>query len=155
MSTAAAAPLSAETLHLPEGASLPTRLRVGWKALKILQGDEGNPIAVPLLNLCLDGGVYEALSAELAQTEEGRALLSERPSLQKSSLDLGALERLPQGTLGHAFARYFGGNGISPFESPFPVRNDVERRALPLRHRHGEPEALSWGHLGPRRETAC
>lgn len=141
--TAAAVPRSTEGLTLPENASLPTRLRVGWRALKVLQGDEGNPIAVPLLNVCLDGGVYEALARELMQTGEGRALLTERPSLQKRDLDLEALLRLPRGTAGHEFARYFQDNGISPFETPFEARNDVEYLAVRYRETHDLAHVLT------------
>jgi ubiquinone biosynthesis protein COQ4 len=41
-------------------------------------------------------------------------------------LDLGALERLPEGTLGREFARYFRDNKISPFETTFEIKNDID-----------------------------
>ena len=53
-------------------------------------------------------------------------MLSERPSLQGKELDLSALERLPEGTLGHALARYFRDNKISPFETTLEIKSDID-----------------------------
>ena len=53
-------------------------------------------------------------------------MLSERPSLQARDLELAALERLPEGTLGHAYARYYRDNKISPFETTLELKNDVD-----------------------------
>lgn len=113
-------------LVLPEGASVFTRLRVAIRALKVLEKQPDDGVAAPVFNASIDGEVFHRLCVELAQTEDGRALLEERPSLQGRNLDLPALERLPEGTLGRAFARYFEQNGIKPFESPYEVRNDVD-----------------------------
>jgi ubiquinone biosynthesis protein COQ4 len=134
--TASAPASDAPELFLPEGASLPTRLRVAWGALKVLQKDAGHVIAGPLLNACLDGGVYARLAQQYAGDAEGRELLAARPSLQGPELDLAALARLPEGTLGHAFARYFRDNGVQPFESPFEVRNDVDYLSKRYRETH-------------------
>jgi len=113
-------------LFLPEGASLFTRLRVAVRALKVLEKRPDDGIAAPLFNASLDGGIFQRLCSELAKSEDGRELLTTRPSLQRANLDLAALGRLPEGTLGNAFARYFSDNGIHPFESPYEVRNDVD-----------------------------
>jgi ubiquinone biosynthesis protein COQ4 len=115
-----------KTLFLPDNASLFTRLRMALKALKVLRGDEGNPTAGQLINECLDGNVYASLARQLQRSEEGRRMLSKRPSLQAKDLDLAALERLPEGTLGHGFARYFRDNKISPFETTIEVKNDID-----------------------------
>ena len=113
-------------LFLPEGASLFTRLRVAVRALKVLEKRPDDSVAAPLFNASLDGDVFQRLCSELAKSDDGRELLATRPSLQGSSIDLAALGRLPEGTLGNAFARYFSDNGIQPFESPYEVRNDVD-----------------------------
>ncbi|MCY1074810.1 Coq4 family protein [Archangium lansingense] len=118
--------LDSEPLTLPDNASLFTRLRVALKCLKLVRGDEGNPTYGQLLNICLDLNVYESLVQQLQRTDEGRRLLSERPSLQGKELDLAALERLPEGTLGHEFARYFRDNKIFPFETTLELKNDVD-----------------------------
>jgi ubiquinone biosynthesis protein COQ4 len=69
-------------------------------------------------------------------TAEGRNLLIERPDLQSSSLDLSALHELPPDTLGWALARYYADNGIDPFETPYPVKSDVEYLAKRYREIH-------------------
>jgi ubiquinone biosynthesis protein COQ4 len=114
------------TPSLPDNASLFTRLRVALQCLEVLQHDPANPTCGQLLNICLDLNVYAALVQQLQRSEEGRRMLSERPSLQGKELDLTALERLPEGTLGHEFARYFRDNKISPFETTLELKNDVD-----------------------------
>lgn len=120
------AKLDPGSLHLPESASLFTRVRVALKALKVLKGDEGNPVAGQLVNECLDREVYASLVQALARSEDGRRMLSARPSLQRKDVDLDALERLPEGTLGHSFARYFRDNKISPFETTIELKSDID-----------------------------
>ncbi|MFY0580689.1 hypothetical protein F0U62_42430 [Cystobacter fuscus] len=114
------------TLSLPDNASLVTRLSVARQCLNVLRNDPANPTCGQLLNICLDLNVYASLVQQLQSSEEGRRLLSERPSLQGKELDLAALERLPEGTLGHEFARYFRDNKISPFETTLELKNDVD-----------------------------
>ena len=116
----------ANTLSLPDNASLLTRLSVARQCLNVLKHDPANPTCGQLLNICLDLNVYESIVQQLQRSEEGRRLLSERPSLQGKELDLAVLERLPQGTLGHEFARYFRDNKISPFETTLELKNDVD-----------------------------
>ncbi|MFL5356409.1 Coq4 family protein [Archangium sp.] len=116
----------APTLSLPDNASLFTRLRVAIQALKVLEHDPANPTCGQLLNICLDLNVYASLVQQLQRSEEGRRLLSERPSLQGKELDLDALERLPEGTLGHGVARYFRDNKIFPFTTTLELKNDVD-----------------------------
>lgn len=115
-----------KTLYLPEDASLFTRVRVALQALKVLKGDEGNPVAGQLINECLDRSVYASLVQKLQCSEEGRRLLSDRPSLQSRDLDLAVLGSLPEGTLGHEFARYFRDNKISPFETTIELKSDID-----------------------------
>jgi ubiquinone biosynthesis protein COQ4 len=125
-----------ETLSLPDNASLFTRLRVSLKILKLVRGDEGNPTYGQLLTACLDGNVHASLAQQLQRSEEGRRMLAERPSLQGKELDLGALERLHEGTLGHEFARYFRDNKISPFETTLEIKNDIDFISKRYRETH-------------------
>lgn len=124
------------TLFLPDDASLFTRLRLSLKLLKLIKGDEGNPVYGQLLNACLDGNVYASLAQQLQRSEAWRRMLSEHPSLQAQDLDLDALERLPEGTLGQAFARYFRDNKISPFETTLEIKSDVDFIAKRYRETH-------------------
>lgn len=123
-------------LFLPEDANWFTRLRVAIRALKVLEKRADDGVAAPLFNAALDGDTFGRLVQELAKTEEGRELLSTRPALQGSDVDLEALGALPEGTVGHAFARYFAENGIQPFESPYEVRNDVDYLVKRYRETH-------------------
>lgn len=123
-------------LTLPPNASIVTRVRIGLKALEKIVGDEGNPYYGPLLNACMDSETYEGLAKLWRETAEGRELLDERPSLQGCELDLEALASLPEGTLGHEFVAYFEANGIEPFISDFPVRNDVDYLSKRYRETH-------------------
>ena len=125
-----------KTLILPENASLFTRLSLSLKLLKLVKGDEGNPVYGQTLNACLDYNVYASLIQKLQRGEEGRRLLSQRPSLQARDLDLNALERLPEGTLGHEFARYFRDNKISPFETTLELKNDLDYISKRYRETH-------------------
>lgn len=113
-------------LFLPENPSVFTRLRLAIRALRVLEKHPDDTVAAPLLNASLDGDVFRRQVELLASSEAGRALLAERPSLQRSHVDLQALGQLPEGTVGRAFAQYFADNKISPFESPYTVRNDVD-----------------------------
>jgi ubiquinone biosynthesis protein COQ4 len=124
------------TPSLPENASLLTRLRVASQCLKVLRNDPTNPAAGQTFNLTLNGGLYTSLAQRLRRSEEGRRLLSERPSLQGKELDLAAFERLPEGTLGHEFARYFRDNQISPFETTLVLKNDVDYLSKRYRETH-------------------
>ena len=56
---------------------------------------------------------YRALLRELAGTPEGRRLLAERPELSSRHVDYDRLLRLPETTLGGAYARHLDGNGIT------------------------------------------
>jgi ubiquinone biosynthesis protein COQ4 len=123
-------------LYLPEGASVFTRLRVAIRALRVLEKKPDDSVAAPLFNASLDGDRFEALVRELSQSEEGRALLRARPSMQGSSIDLDALRAMPEGTLGRAFAKYFDDNKIQPFESPYEVRNAVDYLVKRYRETH-------------------
>ncbi|HRI10088.1 MAG TPA: Coq4 family protein, partial [Nannocystaceae bacterium] len=51
-------------------------------------------------------------------------------------LDLQALARLPDGTLGREFVRYFERNGIQPFVTSFPIESDVDYLSKRYRETH-------------------
>lgn len=113
-------------LYLPEGASIFRRLTTAVRALRVLEKHPDDPVAAALLNAGLDGDIYRREATALQQTEFGRALLAERPTLQKGAVDLAALAQLPEGTVGRAFAAYFEQNKIEPFSTPYEIRNEVD-----------------------------
>lgn len=126
----------ATTPTLPANASLITRLRVGLHALEVLKDDPADPYYGPLLNACLDGETYAKLARAWRESPEGRRLLDERPTLQGRDLDLDALARLPAGTLGHEFVKYYRDNGIEPFVTTFPIDSDVDYLSKRYRETH-------------------
>lgn len=121
---------------LPANPSIFIRLRLAMKALRILADDPGNPYYGPFLNACLDGETYAKMARTWRERPEGCELLDDRPSLQGAELDLEAFARLPEGTLGREFVRYFETNGIEPFISSFPVANDVDYLSKRYRETH-------------------
>ncbi len=133
MTTAA---LDPATLKLPENASLLTRLHLATRILRVIKGNEGNPVYGQTINRCLDQGVYATLVERLRGSEDGRRLLSERPSLEAGDVDLDALARLPEGTLGHELARYYRDNKISPFQTTLELKSDLDYIGKRYRETH-------------------
>lgn len=125
--------MSENLTAFPKGQSIFSRVRKGVHALHVLKDDPGNELYGPLFNAQLDAEAYSAMVRELRKSAEGRALLDARPTLQGPDLDLAALEALPEGTLGHEFARYFRDNKISPFVSSFEI--DCDEAYLSKRYR--------------------
>lgn len=121
---------------LPSDAPLLRRLRTAWQALEVLKDEPTNEGWALALNASLDHDVYVAMARQLRQTAEGRTLLDERPTLQGKDLDFARFEALPPGTLGHEFVRYFRDNKISPFETTFELRNDLDYIGKRYRETH-------------------
>lgn len=123
-------------LYLSEQPTFFERLKVGIRALRVLDKAPDDPVAQPLFNAALDGDTYGRLVEALRQTDAGLELLTERPTLERKDVDLAALGALPEGTLGHAFSRYFEENRIQPFTSPYEVRNDTDYLVKRYRETH-------------------
>lgn len=51
----------------------------------------------------------------LQNCDEGMAILTDRPRINSSTIDLDALEQLPVGTLGYAYKQFLNDN-VSVFE---------------------------------------
>ena len=94
-------------------ASFPARIRLALGALKILATEPANEVQATTLNASLDAKRYKALVRQLRSSDEGNQLLDQRPSLQGPEVPLEELAALPEGSLGHEFARYFKRNGIT------------------------------------------
>ena len=117
-------------------ASLLTRIRTGVRALKVLRRDPTNPVYGPLLYACMDSTAYASLARAWRSSPGGARLLAQRPTLQGRELDLEALARLPAGTLGHEFTRYFRENGIEPFVTEFAVVSEIDYMTKRSRETH-------------------
>ena len=132
-----AAGMSAAVLpHLPDEASWPRRILVGFQTLMVLKDDPGNPKAGALINRAFDYEVYEAHIQRMKDSPEGARLLSERPSLERDDLDLEALAALPAGTLGRALVDYFETNGFPPFNTDQPIDDEHDYISKRYRETH-------------------
>ena len=90
------------------------RARTAARALYTLSRDSGRLDQVLALNVSVNLGTAQRGVRELAQTEEGRALFEKRPRIDSASVDLEALARLPDGTLGREYIRFLNDNKITP-----------------------------------------
>lgn len=100
---------------LPPNASLFTRVRVGVQSIQVLMRNPAEPVYGMLFQDALDGGTLAEMAREFAHHEEGSRLLAHRPDLSVGGVDFGALSKLPEGTLGHSFARFYENTqGVEP-----------------------------------------
>jgi ubiquinone biosynthesis protein COQ4 len=76
------------------------------------------------------------MARRMRDDPEGRRLLQERPRLDAASLKLDELARLPAGSLGQVFARYFKERGLKPFATSAPIQDDADYIANRLRETH-------------------
>jgi ubiquinone biosynthesis protein COQ4 len=114
------------SLTIPTRASAVARLRIGVEALTILRNEQANPFYARLLHLSFDREIYARLARRMRENPEQRRVLEERRTIPGDGWDLQALAKLPEGTLGHAYARYYADNGIEPFTFEFPLEDDVD-----------------------------
>ncbi len=121
---------------LPAGAWWPRRYALAAYCLGKLSKDPAHPHYGPLLNACMESETYGELAAVWRQTPEGRAFLDARSTLQGKELDLERLAQMPESSLGRAFVQYFRDNGISPFETTFPIVTDVDYLSKRYRETH-------------------
>jgi ubiquinone biosynthesis protein COQ4 len=123
-------------LYLSPDPSWIARLRVGIRAVVVLDENAEDVFAGHMISMSMDADTFARHAKNLAQTVEGRALLADRPHLQPNRDDLAALRALPEGTLGNLLARYYDDNGIKPFVSDFAVQSDGEYLAKRYREIH-------------------
>ncbi|AKJ03754.1 Hypothetical protein AA314_05380 [Archangium gephyra] len=121
---------------LPENPSLLTRLRIGLQTLQVLKVEPTNPAWGALFYDSVELGRCADMARQFSRHTEGRRLLADKPSLSGGELDLDALEKLPEGTFGHTFARYYREKGLQPILTLSPPKNDAEYIAKRLRETH-------------------
>ena len=79
-----------------------------WQALQNLIADPNRTDQVFEIIGGLSGDAFERAFARFTATAEGRRLLAERPSLLAALSDRNALEALPEGSFGRAYADFMG-----------------------------------------------
>ena len=118
--------MTAHPQDLPPDASWFARIRTGLHALWVLKDENADPYYARIFHLSFDRDTYAQLADRLRRTGEGRRLLDERRTIPGANVDLDTLASLPEGTLGHRYARHFAENSIEPFTFEFPLRDDAD-----------------------------
>lgn len=110
----------AEAARIALSGTTRERVTVGVRALRDLLRDPDDTAQVFLLGLAVNAPFFPRLFARFASTAEGARLLAERPTIDSRSVDFARLRSLPETTLGGAYARYLGDNGLDPdlFQPP-------------------------------------
>jgi len=70
------------------------------------------------------GPVLPRLRDKMLASEEGRAILKERPRINTHTVDMDALSKLPEGTFGRAYIAWLDRCGVTP-DTRAPVRSSV------------------------------
>jgi ubiquinone biosynthesis protein COQ4 len=111
-----AQPASASTLRIPSAAQ---RARTVVRTLATLARDPGRLDQVLVLSQTVNLPAVARAMDRLEHDAAGQALLADQPRIDRAHVDLDALRRLPDGTLGREYTRFLDDNGITPdaFES--------------------------------------
>lgn len=67
------------------------------------------------------GPVLPRLRDKMLASEEGRAILKERPRINTKTVDMEVLSNFPEGTLGRAYITWLERCGVTP-DTRAPVR---------------------------------
>jgi ubiquinone biosynthesis protein COQ4 len=116
MKNAQPAASSTSTLRFPSAAQ---RARTVVRTLATLARDPGRLDQVLVLAQTVNLPAVARAMDRLEHDQAGQALLAEQPRIDRAHVDLDALRRLPDGTLGREYTRFLDDNGITPdaFES--------------------------------------
>ena len=116
------------------------------RALQRLLADPDDTEQAFRLVRAMDPGGPERMIARMSSTEEGRALLRDKPALLESLSDVGALGAMPAGSLGRAYLDFCRTEGITPgglleaseagWENADEVDEDVRWMAERMRDSH-------------------
>ncbi|MGZ3457082.1 MAG: Coq4 family protein [Archangium sp.] len=117
---ASAIAMRGEALEKVEEMPALRRWARGLRALARATKNPGDTLSVLEFNLHVNAGGAPERMARFVATPSGRKLFEERRALDSRTVDLEALERLPDGTLGREYARFMKNNGLSPdiFQAP-------------------------------------
>ena len=99
------------TVRIP---SATQRARNVARALATLARDPGRLDQVLILAQTVNLPTVARAVDRLEHDEAGRALLRDQPRIDRAHVDLDALRRLPDGTLGREYTRFLDDNGITP-----------------------------------------
>ncbi len=95
----------------PDTRPLPTALRFSQALVRALV-DSTQTAELLVGEEISSAARMEALLPLMRAFPSGRAILADRPRIDRKTVDLDALSRLPPGTLGHAFAAHLRREGL-------------------------------------------
>jgi ubiquinone biosynthesis protein COQ4 len=81
---------------------------------KVLNNPEDTEQVLAFLGVINSGRANTARVARFFANPEGEALYAEHRAIDSRTVDLDALAALPEGTLGHAYAKFLRSHGLSP-----------------------------------------
>lgn len=99
-----------------------------WKALKVLIADAERTDQVFEIIDALSGRSFEHCFARFAAHADGARLLRERPDLLATLADRSALEQLPPGSFGRAYADFMHAGSLTP-EGLVEADREAERNS--------------------------
>lgn len=114
------------------------RARTAIAAIRALLRDPDDTRQALVLSLALNRRALPAVIARFLATEEGLALLTERPSIDSAHVDFEQLRALPDGTLGREYVRYLDDNKLDPdlFHAPPGLPPAIAYLSQRLRQSH-------------------
>jgi ubiquinone biosynthesis protein COQ4 len=107
-------------------------------AVRGLNRDPNRLDLVFVLGEAVNRRAFPRLWARFEEHPEGARVLAERPAIDSAHVDLAALERLPDGTLGREYARFIKTNGLSldVFRAPEGIDPRAAYLAQRMRQTH-------------------
>jgi ubiquinone biosynthesis protein COQ4 len=105
------------------------RMGRGLRALQRLRRNPGDTEQALKAAVLLNVGCFPRIVTEFEAQAEGRELLRARPAIDCEHVDLAALGRLPEGTLGQAYSAFLMSRNLTPevFVPPREVRDENVR----------------------------
>ena len=103
--------MSTSSVRIPSAGA---RARTVVRTLATLARDPGRLDQVLVLAQAVNLPAVVRAMERLEHDAPGQALLTEQPRIDRAHVDLDALRRLPDGTLGREYTRFLDDNGITP-----------------------------------------
>ncbi len=114
------------------------RIGVAVRAATALARDPNDTRQVFLLAISIDRPSILQTLAQLSASEDGRALLVERPEISSRAVDYDRLRALSPDTLGGAYVRFLDAHGLDPdmFQRPPGIPIEIAYVAQRIRQTH-------------------
>lgn len=108
----------------------------GSAVLALLDPERGDMVATLGETAPLSTKALHYMKQQMQSTEEGRAVLREKPRIRSDTVDLASLSKLPPNTFGYAYSHFMTSRNFTP-DSRQPVRfvDDPELAYVMTRYR--------------------